>query len=147
MLGGNNKVNEYEVAELLFRQLRENPASSLSDVLTEFNRGEIGVLSYLAFDKDRALAGELSEKLNVTTARIASILNSLESKEYINRKEDDLDKRKTLVVITEKGKRLADEAKTEVMKKIVKVIREIGCEEIKDYLRIVLKIKKVLNEE
>ena len=45
-------------------------------------RGEVGVLNYLAFDKNEATAGKLSEKLNVTTARVASILNSLENKKY-----------------------------------------------------------------
>ena len=45
-------------------------------------RGEVGVLNYLACDKNEATAGKLSEKLNVTTARVASILNSLENKKY-----------------------------------------------------------------
>ncbi len=57
-------------------------------MLDEFNCGEIGVLSMLAFDQNPVTAGELSEKLNVTTARIARILNSLESKQYIRRKND-----------------------------------------------------------
>ena len=68
------------LAEILFQELRCNTSTSLGEILNEFNRGEIGVLGYLAFEKDEATAGELSEKLNVTTARIASILNSLEAK-------------------------------------------------------------------
>ncbi len=140
-------MNDHEVAELIFNQLRENPKSSLADILTEFNRGEVGVLSYLAFDNDKATAGELSEKLNVSTARIASILNSLENKEYINRKEDKKDKRKTLVFITKKGKKLATTAKKEVLDKITKVIKEVGHNEINEYVKIVLKIKKILNEQ
>lgn len=140
-------MNDYKLAELIFNQLRENPKSSLADILTEFNRGEVGVLSYLAFDNDKASAGELSEKLNVSTARIASILNSLENKEYINRKEDKKDKRKTLVFITKKGKKLATEAKKEVLGKIIKVIKEVGHNEINEYVKMVLKIKKILNEQ
>lgn len=134
------------LAEILFQELRCNTSTSLGEILNEFNRGEIGVLGYLAFEKDEATAGELSEKLNVTTARIASILNSLEAKDYIKRTEDSKDKRKTLVVVTKKGKALAKKAKKEVIDKITKVINEIGEEEVKEYIRITLKIREILNK-
>lgn len=140
-------MNYEETAELLFQQLKMKSSTSLADVLNDFNRGEVGVLSYLAFDKDEASAGELSEKLNVTTARIASILNSLENKEYIKRKEDTFDKRKTLVVITDKGKTLAIDIKKEIINKIIKVIKEVGYDEIKEYAKVALKIKKILDEQ
>jgi len=134
------------LAEILFQELRCNTSTSLGEILNEFNRGEIGVLGYLAFEKDEATAGELSEKLNVTTARIASILNSLEAKDYIKRTEDNKDKRKTLVVVTKKGKALAKKTKKEVIDKITKVINEIGEEEVKEYIRITLKIREILNK-
>ena len=106
------------LAEILFQELRCNTSTSLGEILNEFNRGEIRVLGYLAFEKDEATAGELSEKLNVTTARVAKILNSLEAKGYIKRTEDNQDKRKTLVVITQNGETLAKKAKKEVIDKL-----------------------------
>lgn len=106
------------LAEILFQELRCNTSTSLGEILNEFNRGEIGGLGYLAFEKDEATAGELSEKLNVTTARVAKILNSLEAKGYIKRTEDNQDKRKTLVVITQNGETLAKKAKKEVIDKL-----------------------------
>lgn len=140
-------MNYEEIAENLFLKLKLNTSTSLTDFLNEFSRGEIGVLSYLAFDKNEASSGELSEKLNVTTARIASILNSLENKDYIKRKDDNLDKRKTIVVITDKGKELANNTKKDIIDKIVKVIKEIGYDELEEYARIALKIRNVLNKQ
>lgn len=140
-------MNYEKTAETLFEQLRTRSSSSLTDILNEFNRGEVGVLSYLAFEKDEASAGELSEKLNVTTARIASILNSLENKKFIKRKEDNSDKRKTLVVITDKGKELANNTKKEIINKIILVIKEVGYNEINEYVKIALKIRKVLDKQ
>lgn len=116
-------------------------------MLDEFNCGEIGVLSMLAFDQNPVTAGELSEKLNVTTARIARILNSLESKQYIRRKNDRTDRRKTFATITKKGKELADSTKKEIMDKIIQVIHEVGYDEIQTYISIVLKIRSVLNNQ
>lgn len=140
-------MNDYDLAEQIFSKLRNNSSSSLDDILTDFNRGEVGVLSYLAFENNKVSAGELSEKLNVSTARIASILNSLENKEYINRRVDEIDKRKTLVSITQKGKKLASKAKDEVIDKIIKVIQKVGKNEINEYVKMVLKIKKILDEQ
>lgn len=139
-------MNTEEMAEVIFRQLKPTSSSSLVESLNEFSRGEAGVLGYLAFDKDEATAGELSEMLNVSTARIASILNSLENKKYIKRKVDCLDKRKTLVVITDMGMALAVNTKKEIINKIVKVINDVGYDEIKDYLNITLKIRKSLEK-
>lgn len=139
-------MNTEEIAEVIFQQLKPTSSSSLVESLNEFNRGEVGVLGYLAFDKDEATAGELSEMLNVSTARIASILNSLENKKYIKRKIDCLDKRKTLVVITDMGMALAVNTKKEIINKIVKVINDVGYDEIKDYINIALKIRKSLEK-
>lgn len=50
-------MKEKELAEVLFQQLRTNTSVSLVEILNEFNRDEIGVLSYSAFDKDEATAG------------------------------------------------------------------------------------------
>ena len=139
-------MNIEEMAEVIFKQLKPTSSNSLTEVLNEFSRGEIGMLSYLAFDKNEVLAGELSEKLSVSTARTASILNSLENKEYIIRREDNLDKRKTVVAITEKGSKIVADTKKEVINKIVKVINEIGYDEIKKYIEITLKIRNVLDK-
>lgn len=136
-----------EFADFLFNQLKPTNARSLTDALNNFSRGEVGVLSYLVFDKSEASAGELSEKLNVSTARIASILNSLESKEYITRKVDSLDKRKTLVVITKKGKELAISTKKEITDMLLKIIDEVGYDDIKEYVRILQKIRNVIDKQ
>lgn len=135
------------MAEMLFQQIKEGTSTPISEMLDEFNCGEIGVLSTLAFDQSPVTAGELSEKLNVTTARIAHILNSLESKQYIRRKNDRTDRRKIFVTITKKGKELADSTKKEIMDKIIQVIQEVGYDEIQTYISIVLKIKSVLSNQ
>ena len=136
-----------EFADFLFNQLKPTNARSLTDVLNNFSRGEVGVLNYLVFDKGEATAGELSEKLNVSTARVASVLNSLESKEYVTRKVDSLDKRKTLVVITEKGKDLAISTKKEIINMLLKIIDEVGYDDIKEYVRILQKIRNVIDKQ
>lgn len=140
-------MKEEKIAEELFQQLRNNSKTSLAEMLNDFNRGEIGVLGYLVFDKDNVPSGELSEKLDVTTARIASILNSLEEKGYIKRNIDTCDKRKILVTITDKGRTLVYKIKQELTEKIINVVKEIGYDDIKEYIRISLEIRKILTKQ
>lgn len=135
-----------QLAECVFQKLRTAANASLSGILSDFNKGEIGVFGYLAYECDNITSGELSEKLNVSTARVASILNSLESKELIERKEDIFDKRKTLVAITTKGRFLANQTKQNILDKISYVMKELGEDDAEEYLRLVLKIKDILNK-
>ena len=66
--------------------------------------GVIPVLSELVKYEDGIVAGEIAEKFQISTARVAKILNYLEDKEYVIRKKHEIDKRVTIVSITEKGK-------------------------------------------
>lgn len=141
-------MNDYEqFAEMIFNELRNNTQISLDEMLSNFNKGEIGVLSYLAFDENKVTSGTLSEKLNVTTPRIASILNSLENKGYIKRICDETDRRKSLVTITQKGNELAQNVKNKLLKKIILVIKEVDQKDVREYIRISTKIKDILNKQ
>lgn len=51
--------------------------------------------------------GTLSEYLNVGTGRIGNALKDLEEKGLIERSKESKDKRKTVVVLTEEGKKKA----------------------------------------
>lgn len=141
-------MNDYEqFAEMIFNELRNNTQISLDEMLSNFNKGEIGVLSYLAFDENKVTSGTLSEKLNVTTPRMASILNSLENKGYIKRFCDETDRRKSLVTITQKGNELAQNVKNKLLKKIILVIKEVDQKDVREYIRISTKIKDILNKQ
>lgn len=135
-----------EILEEIFNEIRTRSKSSLIDSLIEFNKGEIGVLSYLMYDEDGVNAGCLSSNLNVSTARIASILNTLETKGYIKRLNDTSDKRKTIVNITSKGKILVNKTKEEIINKLDTVLNDIGLDEIKTYINITNKIRLSLNK-
>lgn len=141
-------MNDYEqFAEIIFNKLKNNTQISLDEMLSNFNKGEIGVLSYLAFDENKVTSGTLSEKLNVTTPRMASILNSLENKGYIKRICDETDRRKSLVTITQKGNELAQNVKNKLLKKIILVIKEVDQKDVREYIRISAKIKDILNKQ
>ena len=88
----------------------------------------------------------LSEKLKVSTARIASVLNSLEAKKLIKRKIGTDDKRKVVVEITTEGKEIIKKYQEEVVNKVSYIISKIGQEKAKQYFDIMLEINSIIND-
>ena len=139
-------MNDKELATKLLKDLWDNRPNRFNNFLDEFNKGEFGLLNYIYFETKEVSAGMLSEKLKVSTARIASILNSLEAKKLIKRKIGTDDKRKVVVEITTKGKEIINKYQEEVVNKVSYIISKIGQEKAKQYFDIMLEINSIIND-
>ena len=96
-------MNNQEMAKQLFMLvglMQREPIKKMQKV----SQGEMAMLGFLTYEKSETNPKELSERFNLSTARVANTLNSLERKEYITRVHDSFDRRKVMVYITEKGK-------------------------------------------
>ena len=119
---------------------------SLVEIPRNCSQGETGALLYLTLVKDGITSSELAEILNVSLPRIASLLNSLESKKLVEKLTDKEDKRKTIVNITAVGKELVLSKKEEAINRITKVIEKLDEEDINEYIRLAKKIGKIMEE-
>ena len=119
---------------------------SLVEIPRNCSQGETGALLYLTFVKDGITSSELAENLNVSLPRVVSLVNSLESKNLVEKLTDKEDKRKTIVNITKGGKKLVLSKKEEAIDKIAKVIEKLDEEEINQYIRLAQKIGKIMDE-
>lgn len=139
-------MNDKELATELLKDLWDNRPNRFNNFLDEFNKGEFGLLNYIYFETKEVSAGMLSEKLKVSTARIASILNSLEAKKLIKRKIGTDDKRKVVVEITTEGKEIIKKYQEKVVNKVSYIISRIGQEKAKQYFDIMLEINSIIND-
>lgn len=139
-------MNDKELATKLLKDLWNNRPNRFNNFLDEFNKGEFGLLNYIYFETKEVSAGMLSEKLKVSTARIASILNSLEAKKLIKRQMGTDDKRKVVVEITTEGKEIIKKYQEEVVNKVSYIISRIGQEKAKQYFDIMLEINSIIND-
>ena len=96
-------MNCREKAEEFFQAVTQRQ-NSLIDIPINCSQGETGALLYLTFVQDGISPTKLAEILNVSLPRVASVLNSLQLKNLIQKMKDNKDKRKTVVHITERGK-------------------------------------------
>lgn len=119
---------------------------SLIEIPLNCSQGETGALLHLTFVKNGITSSELAEILNVSLPRVVSLLNSLESKNLVEKLIDREDKRKTIVNITDVGKELVLSKKEEAINRITKVIEKLDEEDINQYIRLAKKIGKIMDE-
>lgn len=103
-------------------------------------KGELFVLNYLLTHNRIVHPKELSEQMTVTTARIASLLNHMEEKKFIERHPDPEDNRQIIVYLTDTGRDAIEATRAEVIQYIADMLRQLGPEDAEDYIRIQKKI-------
>ncbi len=102
--------------------------------------GERGILNYLRYVRDGALAGDLSRDLGITTGRTASALKSLEKKGLIARDAAEDDRRCVVVHITPSGVEAAESLRKVVLEHTELMLRTLGEDDARAYVRIVKRI-------
>lgn len=109
-------------------------------------QGEDGVLTYLLKYNNKALSGELADKLRITSGRMANILKVLEKKNYIQREILPDDKRKVLVLLTEKGQEYIEKKYRTVMEQHELFLEQLGEDDAKEYIRLLKKVFHIVNQ-
>lgn len=99
-------------------------------------QGFIPVLIELDKNPNGLTAGDIAEKFHVSTARVATMLNSLEAKNYVIREKNPKDKRITIVLITENGKSFLEGFKQERILKIGEAIKDIPDSDMETYFNV-----------
>lgn len=104
-------------------------------------KGENVLLSYLRECKI-STPSVLADVLDVTPARIAAILRSLEKKDFIFRGIDLEDKRRVIVKLTEKGAEFAERLKNDIEKHSLALFESLGESDATEFLRLIKKISE-----
>ena len=125
--------------QLLINQLRYSKQLSQ---LTEFLNasGEYSILYLMYHEPDPHSAGEFAERLDLSPGRVANVLKALEKKDLIERKKDPSDGRRTMVILTQKGKEYICQTYTQAIDVYHSLIEEIGEHDTREFLRITKKL-------
>lgn len=105
--------------------------------ISKIIHGELFVLNFLLTREAQGVhPKELSEKMDVSTARVSALLNNMERHGLVSRRSDGKDSRQVLVNITEAGKEYIVEKKQEVTADIMNMLEYIGQKDAGEYIRI-----------
>jgi len=121
---------------LAFQRIRTDDPQHL-------NSGERGILNYLHFYGDGSFPGAISRDLGLSTGRTAIALKSLEKKGMISRNVSETDRRCVVVKITEAGRASAEAFRMKVLDSTESVLRRLGEEDAREYVRILRRISEI----
>lgn len=136
------------LANELVNNMTKSPKMPFQKKVDDLSQGEKRILGYLTFFKNEgASSGELSEKLFLSTPRVASALKSLSKKGFIERNRDENDKRIVIVTITEAGKSFMREEQEKAVSMLEKTLQKLGEEDAKEFVRIIKRIIENTTED
>lgn len=105
-------------------------------------RGESMTLSIISKNGGFIYPKDIEEKMGISSARVAKIIKGLEEKKLVIRKPDSKDKRKTLVILTDRGKEFENLRKDKINFTLSTMLELLGEEDGAEFVRIIEKIEK-----
>lgn len=124
-----------QLAERMLSFMDENrhlPPEPVSGVV----RGEMAVLRLLGQANGKIHAGAIADMLDMTTSRIAAVLNSLEKKEMITRCADEDDRRRVVVRLTAKGEAYRLERREEAKAHLAMMLSRLSPQDAAAYVSL-----------
>lgn len=122
---------------------RENNKLILKHNLT---LGQFAVMEAL-YSKGRLSTGEVMEKILSTSGNIPVIVKNLEKDGFITRKQDESDKRRFILDLTDKGKDLMDEIVPENLKFMDELISLWDDDEKEELIILMNKFRRKYEEK
>lgn len=140
-------MNYEELARELFNNMEKLHRSKPQKNITGSMEGEKSILRFLSFNRDKdVLPGDISEELNISSARVAAALNRLEEKGLVTRSIDPEDRRRFIVSLTEKGKSETEIHAKKMMERVVTLLKELGEHDAVEYVRIMGRVADIMDK-
>ncbi len=114
--------------------------------LEEGVKGMIPVLKLLYDSEKEITPKDIEEELCISSARTARVLNQLQDKNLISRIKSEANKKKTIIVLTEEGKKIALNHRNMFKSLMDTLLKDITDEERNEFLRIIEKMASNLKE-
>lgn len=128
------------LAKELMEMRTEMHQMSFNREMSKMVQGEEFVLNYFATHGYKAYPKDISKRMSVSTARIASLLNRLEEEGIVVRRKDPEDNRQTIVTLTEKGILVTEQYRKKMIDRLAWILEQLGPEDAGEYIRLQKKL-------
>lgn len=116
-------------------------------VMTKIDKTNLGinrVLRHLG-EADRPLSeAEISRYMNISTARVAVLLRTMSDKGLIIKEDDASDARKTLISLSEGGRKHIEDTDAEFLELMTDIVNTVGMERMEQFLETLKEINAVV---
>ena len=131
-----------KMADELLTLAAKHRANDLNRHINDAIHGEHMILG-LVYHSEGIAPGELAVKMNASTAYIAKLLRNMEEKGLLIRTTDPSDRRRTLITLTEKGRKKSEQDISFIHNRIKEMHEYLGEEDAENFIRILRKFSKL----
>ena len=135
-----------EQIELLLEQLEKAPPSEHFQNIDRNTAGIRAILKFLSEADERVTAGNVSEHIKVSTARVAVLLKKMEAKGLIEKRKDPEDGRIVVVKLSAQGRETAEILRENMYDHIGEMIDKVGIEKLLEFAAISYEIHSVMEK-
>jgi len=148
----DHRVDLKSTAERLADMFIVLQRSFVLNLSKELVRGRLSfpqflLLSFLAQEQEPMTMSETARRMKHTTAAATGLVDRLEKLGLITRKQGPEDRRKVMVVITEKGHAMVQEIRQDMIQNLLRLMGFLDESEQATWLRIYEKIFPHCNKE
>lgn len=129
----------------VLKKMRENRPAKLFNKVDESSAGMNFILVYLSEHDNDIYASTVADKMQISRARIAVLIQKLISKGLVEKSTSSTDARIEVIKLTEKGLVEINNLKEQMILNVTKVIEKIGIKEIYRFIDTSAKIKNILD--
>lgn len=134
---------KYSILQEQMKYIRKSKNwKRLVNLIDDGYKGIFVILRIVSESDESVTAGDLAKEMNVSTARIASALNTLENKKYVKRESDAADARKVVIKTTADGEAALQKRKDEIKKMVSPMLDNLSDDEVKQLFAILNKMLK-----
>ncbi len=130
----------------ILNKIRKNKPAKFFNRIDETSAGMNFILAFLSESNCDVYASTIADKMQISRARVAVLIQKLISKGLIEKSSSNSDARIEVIKLTTKGFDEINKFKERMISDIVKLIEEVGIEEIHKFLDTSAKIKKILDD-
>lgn len=127
---------------LILKSIKQNAPFQFFKRIDQTSAGISAVLNYL-YENGPVTAGDISDNLNVSTARVAVLLKKMVSKELIEKSSDKKDARVTVVRLSDYGREMIENIRDDMCDQIGKVIDSVGMMRLLEFIEISAEIDAI----
>lgn len=138
-------ITDEEVIEIL-HSIREFRPARIFNKVDESTAGMRFVMVYLREHNNDVYASTIAKELGISRARMGVLIGKLISKGLVEKTVSSSDARIEVIKLTPLGEQEINTARTKMIENVRHVIDEIGLSEMKKFISISAKIKKVLED-
>lgn len=135
-----HKEDYLKLTTVLFRTMQNVEAVIKNDILSyQLNTSEFGTLELL-YNRGPQPMQSMASRLLMANSSMTYVIDKLEKKEMIVRKQDEIDKRIVMVELTEKGRNFFDSIFPHHVETLKKIYHDLNEEELKFLIKTLKKV-------